>query len=199
MKVSLVVMSTGKAEGHTIPINLSQFIIGRDPQCHLRPVSALISKRHCAVLVKGEKLLVRDFNSTNGTLVNEKPVKGETELAHGDILKAGPLTFRVVIERITPVNTPTPPPGKNREKLDDDDDIAALLLDSDGTPTPIRDLSEANIPGGTTEMEIPLPVDEDGKPETDNKKKEAKVAKDRANTSAAAAEILREYQQRKRK
>ena len=67
MKVSLVVMNPGKTQGHAIPITLSQFIIGRDPQCNLRPASPDISKRHCAILIKNGKVTLRDFDSTNGT------------------------------------------------------------------------------------------------------------------------------------
>ena len=78
MKVSLVVMSDGKAKGQAIPVTLPQFVIGRDPQCQLRPASPVISKRHCALLVRGEQVFVRDFESTNGTFVNDQPVKGET-------------------------------------------------------------------------------------------------------------------------
>jgi hypothetical protein len=45
MKLSLIVLTPGKMEGKTIPIRLPQFLIGRDPQCHLRSASSLISKR----------------------------------------------------------------------------------------------------------------------------------------------------------
>ena len=47
MKLSLLVLTPGKMEGKSIPITIPQFVIGRDPQCNLRPASALISKRHC--------------------------------------------------------------------------------------------------------------------------------------------------------
>src|SRR5262249_48130187 len=107
MKVSLVVMSDGKAKGQAIPVTLPQFVIGRDPQCQLRPTSPVISKRHCALLIKGGKVFVRDFGSTNGTFVNEDPVKGEKELTDKDILKVGPLLFEVSLEVSTPVNKPT--------------------------------------------------------------------------------------------
>src|SRR5215475_11119165 len=110
MKLSLVVLSQGKGEGKIIPITLSQFLIGRDPQCHLRPASATISKRHCAILVKNGKVLVRDFDSTNGTFINDEPLKGQREVHHGDQLRLGPLTFQVTIETTAPVNKPTPPP-----------------------------------------------------------------------------------------
>ena len=104
MKLSLVVITPGKMEGKAIPITLSQFLIGRDPQCHLRPASALISKRHCAVLVRDERAFVRDFGSTNGTFVNDQPVKGEQELRDGDRFKVGPLDFRVALEATPPVS-----------------------------------------------------------------------------------------------
>jgi hypothetical protein len=36
MKLSLVVLTPGKGEGR-MNLYLPQFLIGRDPQCHLRP------------------------------------------------------------------------------------------------------------------------------------------------------------------
>jgi pSer/pThr/pTyr-binding forkhead associated (FHA) protein len=113
MKLQLVVMTPGKTEGKAIPITLSQFLIGRDPQCHLRPASAVISKRHCALLTRGEEVFLRDFDSTNGTFVNDQPVKGEVQLHDNDQLKVGPLLFRVKLEATVAVNEPTPvPPTK---------------------------------------------------------------------------------------
>ncbi|GBD36005.1 hypothetical protein HRbin36_01122 [bacterium HR36] len=78
-----------------IPIRLSQFLIGRDPDCHLRPVSPLVSKRHCAILIREGKAFLKDFESTNGTYHNGRLLKGEIELADGDEFKVGPLLFKV--------------------------------------------------------------------------------------------------------
>ena len=110
MKLSLVVLTPGPNQGKVLEIKLSQFVVGRDPQCHLRPASPMISKRHCAVLQREGKAFVNDFDSTNGTFVNNDQVKGEVELHHGDQLKMGPLLFEVRIEATAPVNRPTPPP-----------------------------------------------------------------------------------------
>jgi predicted component of type VI protein secretion system len=113
MKLNLVVLTPGKTEGKAIPVTLSQFLIGRDPQCHLRPASAVISKRHCALLTRGEQVFLRDFDSTNGTFLNDQPVKGEVEVHNDDRLKVGPLLFQVSLEASVPVNEPTPvPPTK---------------------------------------------------------------------------------------
>ncbi len=110
MKLSLEVLTEGKQKGKILPITLSQFLIGRDPQCHLRPASPLISKRHCALLQRDGKIYVRDFDSTNGTFVNEQQVKGEVELKNNDHLKVGPIAFNVVVQTGASVSRPTPPP-----------------------------------------------------------------------------------------
>src|SRR4051794_11913823 len=99
MKVSLVVVTSGKWEGKHIPINKAQFLIGRDEQCQLRPASPTISKRHCALTVRDGQAFLEDFKSANGTFRNGQRVVGEVELAHGDHLKVGPLEFSVLIEK----------------------------------------------------------------------------------------------------
>src|SRR5258708_35693346 len=110
MKLTLVVKAAGKQHGKPIPITLSQFVVGRDPQCHLRPASPMISKRHCAVIQRDGKAYIRDFGSTNGTFVNDQPVKDEIELHNGDQLKIGPLVFQVQIAQDAPKRgTPAPP------------------------------------------------------------------------------------------
>src|SRR6516164_4301344 len=111
MKLSLVVLTPGKQEGKALPIGLPQFLVGRDPQCQLRPASAMISKRHCALIQRDNKVFVRDFDSTNGTFVNDQPVKGEVEVHHDDKLKIGPLLFSIRLQQpAATVNLPTPPP-----------------------------------------------------------------------------------------
>jgi pSer/pThr/pTyr-binding forkhead associated (FHA) protein len=111
MKLFLVVLAEGPQKGKVLEIRLPQFLVGRDPQCQLRPASAMISKRHCALIQRDNKAFVRDFDSTNGTFVNDQPIKGEVELHHDDKLKIGPLLFGVRLEQAAaPVNRPTPPP-----------------------------------------------------------------------------------------
>jgi predicted component of type VI protein secretion system len=111
MKLSLFVLTPGKQEGKLLPITLSQYVIGRDPQCQLRPASPMISKRHCAILTRGGKVFLRDFDSTNGCFVNGDKVEGEVELHHGDRLKIGPLEFEARIDVRAPAARPTPAPA----------------------------------------------------------------------------------------
>src|SRR5262245_14516907 len=143
MKLSLVVLTPGKQQAKTLPITLSQFVIGRDPQCHLRPASVAVSKRHCALLVRNGKVFVRDFDSTNGTFVNDQPIKGEVELHHEDQLKVGSLLFSVLIEPTSPpVNRPTPPPPTKAPLT-----AEAPANASEQTPEPSRAAAKASASG----------------------------------------------------
>jgi len=158
MKISLTVLSTGSAAGKALPINVAQFIIGRDPECNLRPASAMISKRHCAVVTRNDQVFLRDFGSTNGTFVNDEQVQGEVPLKDGDVLKVGPLSFKLVIEGQPAPTKPTPPPKPRYADISEDDAAAAALLsidDEGDVSMGVSETAEASVPGGSTEMEIP--------------------------------------------
>src|SRR5205823_9782628 len=93
-----------------------QFLIGRDPQCHLRPASQAVSKQHCGVMIRDGKVFLKDYGSTNGTVVNDAVVKGEErQLVNNDTLKVGPLDFTVRIEAAAAPPDGTPLPDMNPE------------------------------------------------------------------------------------
>lgn len=97
MKLSLIV-TKGRRRDRVIPITIPQFIIGRHKECHLKAGSPSISQHHCALLTRGPEVMVRDFDSTNGTFINRKQVEGEQKVGHEDLLEVGPLAFRIHIE-----------------------------------------------------------------------------------------------------
>jgi pSer/pThr/pTyr-binding forkhead associated (FHA) protein len=113
MKVSLVVAS-GVHQGKVVPIVGQQFLIGRDQECQLRPASQAVSKQHCALIIRGSSVYLKDFGSTNGTLLNDSIVKGEErQLQNNDSLKIGPLDFTVRIDVAARANDGTPLPELN--------------------------------------------------------------------------------------
>jgi pSer/pThr/pTyr-binding forkhead associated (FHA) protein len=221
MKLSLVVKTAGKMEGKILTIPLSQFVIGRDPQCHLRPASPAISKRHCALIQREGKVFVQDFDSTNGTFVNDVQVKGEVELHNTDLLRVGPLLFIVHVEAQPAVNRPTPPPPTKaptqsarlsaeqkhaaekkplprtamEEGPADDDSVAAMLLslqDDAGAG-----LLGGEVPEGSTVMDLGIPpLNADGTPADPKKDDKAKAAP--PSTSNAAKALLEKYMRRPR-
>jgi pSer/pThr/pTyr-binding forkhead associated (FHA) protein len=112
MEVTLIV-TNGVHKGKQIPILTPTFLIGRGKHCHLRPVRPDVGREHCAIVLRGDRVFLRDCNSTNGTILNRQvQVQGEMPLADGDEFEVGPLQFRLAI-------TPSP---------DDDDCIATNEL-----------------------------------------------------------------------
>jgi pSer/pThr/pTyr-binding forkhead associated (FHA) protein len=200
MKLSLVVMTPGKMEGKAIPITLSQFVIGRDPQCHLRPASPVISKRHCALIMKGEQAFVRDFDSTNGTFLNDQPVKGEVELHNADVLKVGPIAFAVNLEAVpAPVNKPTPaPPTKKPAASEEDESIAAMLLSLQDDGDQASSGLASEVPEGSTVMDMPAPIAGQQEQEAGKNNKGQTKPAVQGDTRSAAKAILDKYMRRPR-
>ena len=69
MQVKLKVL-VGKNEGKEIAVPVKRFLIGRADDCHMRPKSDAISRNHCVILTKEDRVVLRDLNSRNGTFVN---------------------------------------------------------------------------------------------------------------------------------
>jgi pSer/pThr/pTyr-binding forkhead associated (FHA) protein len=107
MKISLVV-AQGVHAGKVIPVTSTEFVIGRDPLCQLRPASPAVSKQHCAISARDGKVYLRDSGSTNGTFLNDEQIAGEREVKTGDRLRVGPLEFDLRIEAGSPTSKSTP-------------------------------------------------------------------------------------------
>ena len=205
MKCTLVVLTPGKSQGQEIPITFSQFTIGRDAKCNLRPANPIISKKHCAVVLRGNQAFVQDFNSTNGTFVNEVRVEGERELHHDDRLSVGPLQFGVRLDVSTPVDKPTPmPPIRAAAPRAEDEEAAALLLamsDTDPAAGASSVLDDQGVPAGSTVMELNA-APPGGAENTEQAKggavRSEQAVKAEANTSAAAKALLEKYLRRPR-
>jgi pSer/pThr/pTyr-binding forkhead associated (FHA) protein len=210
MNLSLVVLNAGKAAGQVVAVPVPEFVVGRDAQCNLRPASILISKKHCSIITRGEEVFVRDFGSTNGTFVNDKPVRGELVLKHDDILKIGPLHFRVAIGQAAGAPAPgreAPMPASAKETVapsrtraqQHDEDAADLLLELDANDSSRS--NESKVPDGSTVMDI-LPSMIETKPEKGSLSPPGgvptkKPAKPVDNAQAAAAALFAKLKQKR--
>ena len=99
MQLHLKVVTDGH-EGKLISVNHDKFLIGRSDECHIRPKSESISRRHCAFIRKDGRILLIDLKSRNGTYVNDQkldPSKAKV-LKDGDHIKVGKLEFIAVIQ-----------------------------------------------------------------------------------------------------
>jgi pSer/pThr/pTyr-binding forkhead associated (FHA) protein len=99
MSVKMKVVQ-GKPHGSFLDFPEGEFVVGRGPECHVRPNSELISRQHCLLRIHGAHVHVRDLGSTNGTLVNGKLLVEELALVHGDILQLGPLVLELVLQEL---------------------------------------------------------------------------------------------------
>lgn len=125
MNASLVVL-VGKQKGREIPLPAAMFIIGRDPLCHLRPHSSLVSRRHCAIARWNSRILIRDLKSANGTFVNNQRVRTQIEAQNGDILDVGDISFAFQIARSEDEVLGDPREDNVEWLLADGDDSAVL-------------------------------------------------------------------------
>lgn len=88
----------GPSAGKEIKIAKAPFVIGRQDDCHLRPKSDAISRRHCELVFSESQVIARDLGSKNGTYVNGDRIVGDRVLKLGDHLKVGPLEFEVLFD-----------------------------------------------------------------------------------------------------
>lgn len=69
--------------------------VGRLPGNTFQVEHPTVSSQHCEIIWKDEGLiLVRDCGSTNGTFINEEPIK-ESKLEPGQVLKIGDVEFEL--------------------------------------------------------------------------------------------------------
>lgn len=86
----------------TIPLSSSLTMLGRDPHCTVWIDAPGVSRRHASIRIAGEgaaaRAQIEDLASTNGTLVDGKPIKAPTALDDGQEIGIGEatLTYRSV-------------------------------------------------------------------------------------------------------
>jgi len=110
----------GVHDGRAIPLR-TPFLIGRATDCHLRPASAAVSLRHCAIEDREGQVFIQDLGSTNGTFINDDRLNSDCPLRDGDELCIGPLRFLVRSDSIRiveePVTVATTPPSSGIETI----------------------------------------------------------------------------------
>lgn len=73
-------------------------VIGRSQSSDVPVPDAMVSRRHCLVDYRDAEILIRDLESTNGTLINGQPIEGEFRLSIGDLILLGGTEFEVQFE-----------------------------------------------------------------------------------------------------
>ncbi len=90
----LVVLSEGLT-GRAYELKVDKTTIGRVDDNSFPIPEGSISSHHCEILLRGNEVVVKDLNSTNGTFVNGQQVTTEAVLKPGQILRLGQIEIRL--------------------------------------------------------------------------------------------------------
>lgn len=95
----LYVLDPGDGRNMTVDsvIPLKQVsTIGRDAANDIVINDPHVSSEHARIEIKGEKIFLIDLDSTNGTYVNGKKIRGKQQITLGDEINIGDVLFEVV-------------------------------------------------------------------------------------------------------
>lgn len=102
LPVRLVPVGVNPGQPYSLEVR-GRAVIGRRPDCHLVITDDdLLSGAHCALVRVGDRLLLEDLGSTNGTQVNGVPIHGRHPLSDGDRIQAGRLDLRLCLPEAPP-------------------------------------------------------------------------------------------------
>jgi adenylate cyclase len=71
-------------------------VVGRHENCDLCLMDSMVSRNHCLLLQEGQRFVVKDLDSLNGTWINGRRIKNRRHVKKGDVIQIGP--FRLVFE-----------------------------------------------------------------------------------------------------
>src|SRR6266404_4810009 len=89
----LVVLSAGMT-GRTHELKVDKTTIGRVEDNTFQIAEPSVSSHHCELLLRGNEVVVKDLNSTNGTFINGEKVS-ESVLKSGQVLRLGQIEMRL--------------------------------------------------------------------------------------------------------
>jgi predicted component of type VI protein secretion system len=103
--LKLVALSEGYT-GCSHSLTVERTTVGRVEDNAFTIPEPSVSSHHCEILLKGNEVVVRDLDSTNGTFINDERIT-EGVLKPGQILRLGQLELR-----LESGDAPTAAPGK---------------------------------------------------------------------------------------
>lgn len=89
----LVILSQG-LNGRTHELKVEKTTIGRVEDNSFQIAEPSVSSHHCEVLLRGDEVVIKDLNSTNGTFINDEKIT-ESVLKPGQTLRLGQIELRL--------------------------------------------------------------------------------------------------------
>lgn len=103
----LVILNQGMT-GRTFELNVERNTVGRVEDNTFQIADASVSSHHAEILLRGNDIVIKDLNSTNGTYLNGEKVT-EVVLKPGQTLRFGQVELK--IDDGKPVSPPPAPVG----------------------------------------------------------------------------------------
>jgi len=88
-QVPVLFIMSGLDAGRLIPLEERETLIGRDKGVHVQLSEAALSRKHARIVRTGDRFVLEDLKSRNGTFVNGSRIE-QRELKVGDHLSVGP-------------------------------------------------------------------------------------------------------------
>jgi len=122
-----LIVKTGDEINKSFDLIKDRNIIGRDPKSDVVVDDIEISRTHLVILREGKSIQIEDLNSTNGTFLNGKKLKEQTNIKNGDLISLGENhVLEFVVEKIDEV----PEPSQVDHKGTQDEEKTAKVEDS---------------------------------------------------------------------
>lgn len=90
-----LVVHAGPLAGKGFPITGNSLTFGRGSENDIILDDTQVSRNHARLVRQGDEVIIEDLGSTNGTLVNGKPIGGQHVLQPADIISIGSSVFGV--------------------------------------------------------------------------------------------------------
>lgn len=79
-------------------------VVGRHEKCDLCLIDSMVSRNHTLILQEGQRFVIKDLDSLNGTWVNGRRIKNRRGIRKGDVIQIGP--FRLIFQPEDTANSP---------------------------------------------------------------------------------------------
>lgn len=107
-----IVVLTPEFKGRTYELATVLTTVGRLEDNSFQIPEQSVSSHHCEFMLRGNDIVLKDLNSTNGTFINGEQIKAETIVRPGQVIRLGQVEVRIEDETTPPLSASRPPaPG----------------------------------------------------------------------------------------
>ena len=191
MKLTLNIL-TGKHKGKSMSLPGPVIVVGRDPEAAIRVNSTEVSRLHCEIHLRDDRVIVKDLGSRNGTFINGEVIFSESELRPGDTLHVGSMVFELPGKRrLHPgeARQKKPPAARAASKTATEEDVVDWLAEE----APFED-TDTTIISNTKAVQLQADEHSPLQPQASPSPPEVAIQPLDPNSHAAqAAEVIREF------